>query len=202
MANELYVTADHVAAQLGQTDSSKTALIAGACEAASRRIDGHCGRTFSKTTSDTSRVFHPLTRYAVHIDDCYSITTVKSDTDDDGTYETTWTVTTDYMAEPLNGIRHGLTWPTTKLVAVGTSLFPGARRPTVQVTGKWGWAQLPEQVVSAALQLAIMFYRSPDAPFGTAGIADLGLTRVRMPKVVEEILSDFVVDGTGSPMVA
>jgi len=201
MANELYVTVDYVAAQLGQTDTSRYGLIAGACEAATRRIDGHCGRTFSKTTVDSARVFRPLSAYAVEIDDCYSITTVKTDTADDASFATTWT-TADYVTHPLNAVRHGLTWPTTKLEAVETLTFPCIRRPAVQVTGKWGWAQIPEQVVSAALQLAIMFYRSPDAPFGTAGIADLGLTRVRMPKVVEEILSDFVVGGTGSPMVA
>jgi hypothetical protein len=201
VANELYVSPDYVAAQLGQTDSSRMALIAGACESVSRRIDGHCGRTFSKTTSDTSRVFRPLSEYQVPIDDCYSITTVKTDTADDASFATTW-ATTDYVRHPLNSVRHGHTWPTTKLVAVEASIWPLSRRPSVQVTGKWGWAQIPEQVVSAALQLAIMFYRSPDAPFGTAGIADLGLTRVRMPKVVEEILSDFVVAGTGSPMVA
>jgi hypothetical protein len=201
MANELYVPVDYVAAQLGQTDASRHGLIAGAVEAACRRIDGHCNRTFSKTTADTSRVFRALTPYQVEIDDCYSITTVKTDTGDDAAFATTWP-TTDYVTEPLNGYRHGHAWPTTKLVAVEASIFPASRRPTVQVTGKWGWTRVPEPVISAALQLSIMFYRSPDAPFGTAGIADLGLTRVRMPKVVEEILSDFVVAGTGAPMVA
>jgi hypothetical protein len=201
MANELYVAPDYVAAQLGQTDSSRMALIAGACEAASRRIDGHCGRTFSKSLVDVTRVYRPLSEYQVPIDDFYSITSVKTDTADDASFATTW-ATTDYVRHPLNSVRHGHTWPTTKLVAVESLTFPLSRRPSVQVVGKPGWPQLPEQVISAALQLAIMFYRSPDAPFGTAGIADLGLTRVRMPKVVEEILSDFVVAGTGAPMVA
>jgi hypothetical protein len=201
MANELYVSVDQVAAQLGQTDDSRTGLVAGAIEAACRRIDGHCNRTFSKTTEDSSRVFHPLSPYKVGIDDCYSITTVKTDTGDDAAFATTW-ATTDYVTEPTNRVRRGHAWPITGLVAVESSTFPCSRRPTVQVTGKWGWVQVPEQIVLAALQLSIMFYRSPDAPFGTAGIADLGLTRVRMPKVVEEILSDFVVAGTGAPMVA
>ena len=201
MANELYVSIDHVAAALGQSDTSRGGLVAGAIEAACRRIDGHCNRTFSKTTSDTSRVFHPLSPYRVAINDCYSITSVKTDTADDASFATTW-ATTDYITEPLNRVRHGHAWPITHLVAVESSIWPLSRRPTVQVTGKWGWTQVPEPVVHAALQLSIMFYRSPDAPFGTAGIADLGLTRVRMPKVVEEILSDFVVAGTGAPMVA
>jgi hypothetical protein len=201
VANESYVSVDYVAAQLGQTDTSRHGLIAGAIEAASRRIDGHCGRTFSKTTVDSSRTFRALSPYQVEIDDCYSITTVKTDTGDDAAFATTWT-TADYVTEPLNGVRHGHAWPVTKLVAVESLIFPASRRPTVQVTGKWGWTQIPEPILFATLQLSVMLYRSPDAPFGTAGIADLGLTRVRMPKVVEEILSDFVVAGTGAPMVA
>lgn len=193
MANELYVTADVVSAQLGQTDTSRTAFVSGACEAASRLIDDYCGRTFSKTLVDSSRVYRPDTCAVTYIDDCYSITTLKTDDSDSGTFGTTW-ATTDYVTEPLNGlVRHGLiSWPTDRLVAVASRTFPdGYRRPTVQVTGKFGWSQIPEPVVSAALIMAINIYRSPDAPFGTAGIADIGLTRVRMPQTVKELLNGF-----------
>jgi hypothetical protein len=193
MANELYVTADIVAAQLGQTDTSREAFVAGACEAASRLIDDYCGRTFAKTLTDTSRVYRPDTCSVVYIDDCHSITTVKTDDTDSGTYGTTWAAT-DYVTEPLNGLgRNGLiVWPATRLVAVATRTFPDiSRRPSVQVTGKFGWSQIPESVVSAALIMAINIYRSPDAPFGTAGIADIGLTRVRMPQTVKELLEGF-----------
>jgi len=201
LANKPYVSLEEIAVQLGQTDTSRNGLVVGAIEAACRRIDGHCGRTFSKTTTATARVFYPTSATVVEIDDCCSITSVKTDTADDGGFATTL-ATSEYITEPLNGVRHGHAWPTTKLRTIAPTTFPLVVRPAVQVTGVWGWDQVPEPVILAALQLSVMLYRSPDAPFGTAGIADLGLTRVRMPKIVEEILSDFVVEGTGAPMVA
>lgn len=193
MANEVYVTAEMVAGQLGQTDTTRTGYVAGACEAASRMIDDYCGRNFAKTLEDSERVYRPGSSCVVEIDDCWEITTVKTDTSDSGTFDSTWDAT-DYVTEPLNGYgRNGLVvWPTTRLVAVSSKSFADYhRRPSVQVEGKFGWSQIPEPVISAALIMAINIYRSPDAPFGTAGIADIGLTRVRMPQTVKELLAGF-----------
>ena len=192
MANELYVTAEIVAGQLQQSDASRLGFVGGACEAASRLIDDYCGRSFARTAVDSSRSYRPTSSCMVHIDDCYDITTVETDTSGSGTFDAEWAAS-DYVTEPLNGIVGSgvIVWPTTRLVAVDTRIFPQYLRPTVQVTGKFGWEQVPEQVRSAALILAINIYRSPDAPFGTAGIADLGLTRVRMPQTVKELLDGF-----------
>jgi len=204
MANELYTSAEYVAAILGQTNALRTSLLNSALEAACRRIDGWCGRRFSKDTTPSSRVFYPLTSAVVEIDDCYDVDTVKLDTGDSGTFGTTL-ATTDWQTRPLNGVgpSRGTGWPATRIDAVGSTAFPcGHARPPVQVTGSWGWAAVPEPIAQAAVQLTIMLYRSPDAPFGTAGIADIGLTRVRMPQTVVELLSDYVRDGTGGVLVA
>lgn len=200
-----YVTVQQVADQLGgQSLADRLQFVAAAVDAATRRIDGYCGRTFSADSVATPRIYWPVRTTEVWIDDAWSITAVKSDTTGDGTYAETW-ATTDYLTLPVNGVGHdGRTgWPTRKLRAVDTRTFRvGTAIPSVQVTAKWGWTAVPEPVESACLQLAIMIYRSPDAPFGTAGIADLGLTRVRMPQTVKELLSDYVLGGSGGAWVA
>lgn len=201
MPNMDYVTVDLVAAQIDRIDSSKSLEIGNAITAASRRIDGHCGRRFYADAAPSSRLFRSLTNCLVIIDDCSDVDTVKTDTGGDGTFATTWTAA-DYITLPYNGVGHNgeSGWPVTGIYAVETlDFYTGDRRPQIQVTGTWGWATVPDLVKQACLQLAIMYYRSPDAPFGTTGIADLGITRVRMPQTVKEMLADYAIGGTAVP---
>lgn len=100
---------------------------------------------------------------------------VATDDNDDGTFETTWTITVDFQVEPLNAAAAGEPW--TRLVAIGPRWFPRLEhRAGVQVTAKFGWpgGTPPAPVKHAVLIQASRLWKRKDAPFGVAGSAELG----------------------------
>lgn len=160
---------------------------------ASRMVDGICGRRFDDLGSASARVFHPLNSYEVVIDDCSSISTVKTDDGDDGTYGTTW-ASGDWQAYPLNGVGDdGQTgWPYTRIVAIESRTFPTRnRRTSVQVTAQWGWAAVPAAVESATYLIANRLFEERKAPFGTVGSAEFGALPIRDQRTVMKLLGPY-----------
>lgn len=167
-----------------------------ALNSASRHVEEFCRRQFNKadTPSPTARVFEPLSNWRTQVDDFYTTTglVVKTDEDDDGVFEKTWTSPTDYELRPLNGVHNGLAgFPYWSVRAVGTLCFPRSRRATVQVTADWGWSAVPAPVKEATLILAEEIWKMKDAPFGVAGFGDFGSIRVRDNPKVQSLLSDY-----------
>lgn len=117
-----------------------------AINAGSRRVDSFCGRRFYADSTATARVFvAPRHRVRFLVDDFHTTTglVVKTDDDEDGTFESTWTIATDFQVAPWNQI-HSATGETCayyELVPTGTRTFPVSYEglPRVQVTAKWGW---------------------------------------------------------------
>lgn len=141
--------------------------------AASRMIDGWLdpagSRHFWKTTSPVARVFFPLNRYLL-LPGFIANTTglvVKTDDNGDGTFETTWTVGTDYQAQRLD-VAEG---PCSRLVAVGAKGFPvNGRRQSVEVTtAEWGCDGIPDLARQSAQILAIALYKSKSFTGGSIG---------------------------------
>lgn len=151
-----------------------------AIEAASRMIEAECRRKFTPDTSATARMFYPLTSTVVFVDDVSSTSglVVKTDPGDDGTYDVT-VASTDYQLEPLNGTRDGITWPYTTIIAVESTTWPSTRRPSVQVTAKWGWPTVPTDIEQACLVQSVALFKAADAPFGATGTIDGGVLRIR-----------------------
>lgn len=153
-----------------------------AVEAASRAIDNYCGRRFYADGAATARLYRPVSAGWLDVDDISTTTSlaVKTDENDDATFEITWTVATDCQLEPLNGVGpSGEAWPYTRIVAVGVYEFPTANdHAAAQVTAKWGWTTAPEPVQQACLQLSAEMWKRKDAPFGVAGVGDFGVLRV------------------------
>lgn len=171
------------------TDSEDDARLIMACDAATSMIQAHCDRQFIADTTATARVFVASTPWVTMIDDISTTTdlVVKTDEDDDGVFETTWS-TSDYQLEPLNGKLGGQDWPYTKIRAVESREFPfDYGRALVEVTARWGWATtdatnvnyLPSAVVQAAQIQATSLYKSAEAPLGIAGFGDIGIMRLR-----------------------
>lgn len=187
-----YATLAELKTQLGITDAVDDTPLGAALTAASRAVDEHCGRKFSAAAS-SSRVYEARWSDLLYVDDIASLTglAVKTDDDDDGTFETTWTVTTDFVAGPPNAIADGL--PVTRLAAVGSKRFPASVRPTVEVTASFGWAAVPAQVKTATLIKAARLFRRKDTPEGVAGTGEFGVVRITSEDVdVKALLAPLV----------
>jgi hypothetical protein len=168
-------------------------LLARAVNAASRGIDMYCsggvkdmGRRFWRDAAVTTRRFRTDDASQVWCLDVSGLTglVVKTDDDDDGVYETTWTINTDFVMEPLDVDQvaagdTGVPYAFWMITAVGNRVFPVyLRRPGVQVTAKFGWSTVPDEVHTATIILATKFFKRKDAPFGVAGFSDLGAVRI------------------------
>lgn len=171
-----------------------------AINSASRAIGRWCGRQFYDAGSASARRFVGRDAYCLVVDDFHTTTglVIKTDENDDGTFEVTWT-SSDYELEPIDGVQDGMPgWPYQKIHAVGSYTFPiptglGARRYTVEVTARWGWSSVPDDVVQAALQVSAELYRRGSAPFGIAQTVEFGPIRLASDTVraVSSLLHDF-----------
>lgn len=158
-------------------DTADDTTLTMALDSASQQIDAFTDRVF---TADGS----PVTRYYTATDsgrldvDPISTTTglvVATDENGDGTYETTWTINTDFRLEPVNASVTGDPW--TRIVGLGTRLFPSLQyRPGVSVTARFGWpgGTAPAAVKHACLLQAARTWKRKDAPFGVAGSVEFG----------------------------
>lgn len=168
---------------LGITDTVDDTTIAFAVAAANRAVVEYCGRTFTRTTSgqETARVYRPTDHQIVYVDDFWQTTNlvVKQDTTDNGSYDETWVINTDFVVEPLNGLVHGQATPYYRLRAVGNRWWRETRRPTVQVTATWGWSAIPDPVTQATLIKGARIFKRKNSPEGVlGGFADFGAVRV------------------------
>ena len=191
-----YVTLAEVKQALRITDNIDDDILALSVEAASREIDGFTERQFFQATE--TRVFIPRDSFTVEIDDLTTLTELKTASIGKA-FDITWTET-DYQLEPVNGIAGGITSPATRIRAVGDFVFPTFEpnnvnhyQATVQVTGTFGWPEIPTAVKQAALLLTLRQYRRYDSPLGVAGMDDLGVA-IRVGRIdpdVEKLLMPF-----------
>lgn len=173
----LYATTAQVKAALRITDSVDDTLISLAGSAASELIDGYVGRTFG--TASATRYFAATDPWVLQVDDLAgTAVTVTSSSGVDGTYDVAWT-TADYQLEPLNGRSAGLSWPYTRLRAIGDYQWPYDRgEASVAITGVWGFPSVPAAVVQAAILQTSRLFKRFESPLGVAGGNEFGAMRV------------------------
>jgi hypothetical protein len=191
-----YVTVAELRGWLGIGDAADDALLSQAVDTAAAWIDEYCGETFVVPTAATARLFHADGWNLVRVDTFASTTglVVATDDNDDGTAETTWTITTDYILEDANGRTVGeAQGPYRSIRAVGARSFPcsSSGRPLVSVTARWGWPATPAPVKQAAYVLAAEQWKQKDAPFGVAAFGEFGALRVRANPVVAQLLAPY-----------
>lgn len=189
------------AARIPTGDTLDDDLLEVSIEAASREIDSYCERVFYQTGSagtPVARVYIPEDLFVVQTDDIISVTTLKTDSNGDGTFDQTW-ASSDYQLEPLNGIAGGITTPFTRIRAVGTFLFPtyeprnvDANQASVQVTGVFGFASIPTAVKQACIISSLRLYKRLESPTGVLGFGDVGVVRVgRVDPDVERLIGPY-----------
>lgn len=190
-----YCTLAELRTQLGDTGSAlSTELLERAINATSRAIDRHVGypaRRFWLDSSATAREYYPDLTDLVWVDDIGSTTglVVETDTSGDGTWATSWTIGTDFLLEPRNVDASASTaYAWWRVKAIGTKTFPvSSIRPTLRVTAKFGWSEVPVDVTEACLLKATSLFERRKAPFGVAGFGEFGVVRItrRDPDVVD-----------------
>ena len=184
------------------TDSIDDTLLELSIESASREIDSYTERVFYQTGSEgtpVARKYVPQDLYVVETDDIISVTTLKTDSNGDGTFDTTFDAS-DFQLEPLNGLAGGIETPFTRIRAVGTYLWPtyeprnvDANQASVQVTGVFGFATVPTAVRQACILSALRQYKRYESPTGVLGFSDLGAVRVgtKLDPDVERMIQPY-----------
>ena len=180
------------ALDIPSSDTASDANLELAIESASRQIDSHCERVFY-LTSGATRVFTPSDYDFCEIDDLVSLTSLRTSTDTDGSFDQLWTPSSNYQLEPLNGRAGGISTPYTSIRAVGDLVFPvNGQEATVQVVGNFGWTATPTDIKMACVILSSRLWKRFDSPLGVAGFGEMGALRVsRFDPDIEALVNPY-----------
>lgn len=195
-----YATLAELKSRLGIGDTSDDTRLTSALNTASRGIEKECRRQFNDAGTASARMFYPRSGCLTKVDDFHTTVSaatgliVATDQGDDGTYETTWS-DTDFFLEPLGGVSDGESgWPYWRIRAVNKYFPVCTRRPSLQLTARWGWAAVPDPIKEACLVLASEIFKLKDAPFGVAGYGDYGPVRVRQNPIACQMIAPYKRD--------
>lgn len=193
-----YTTRADVKASLGIPTGSTgdDDQIDAAIAAAEALINNYTGRTF--VAAEATRVYLPRTASILDLDDLSTVTTgltVKTDEDQDGTFETTLTLGVDFVAvgnsapyRQLTNVNRG--WP--------LSLYG---RPTIEITGLFGYASaVPANIKQAALLMSCRLFQRKASPLGfqAGAISEFGPVRIsRTDPDVAALLQGAKIFGVG-----
>jgi hypothetical protein len=155
------------------SDTADDAVLEAIVESVSRAIDDFCGRRFYAATE--TRYYTARKSRRLLVDDLLSITTLKTDDDADGTYETTWAAT-DYNLAPYNAQLAPVPEPYWEIEVSenGDYWFPTGTIKGVQVVGSWGFsATTPDVINRSCLFQVAQEFRTRHAPLGIQGSGDM-----------------------------
>jgi Phage gp6-like head-tail connector protein len=181
-----YATLTQIKAYMSISDNTDNDLLEDLVESASRSIDRIANRRFYLDATASARLYRAYSDIFVYVDDIGTTSSlvVQTDSNGNGTYAKTLTLNQDYILDPLTASSLGR--PFTQLTMVSNTetwpIFPGLTqnglRPGVQVTARWGWPSVPDDINMACLILTADLYKRKDAPGGILGLGDLGVVRM------------------------
>lgn len=192
-----YCTLAELKAALRISDSTDDVLLENTIEAASRRIDGYCGRYFYQQNA-VLKVFARNELVVFLRDDLVSVTTLAADTSGDQTFVTTFTANTDFALEPYNAALLGI--PYNRITAVGGKTFPIFTIPPipgVKITGVFGYPSVPDDVREACVLLAARGFARYNSALGVVGFADMAVQVRAVDPDVRDYLNRYVKMGIG-----
>lgn len=178
----VYVTADALKSSLSMDGFTfADADIAQQLATASRAVDMVCDRRFYllDPSNDQVRYYTPLRPVTQEIDDLVGLTSLATDQDGDGVFETTWELHTDFELAPDNADLDGRPWERIVLKQRSRSQFPVGMPRSVEVTGSFGWTTVPDGVVTLTAILASrLLQRVRMAPFGVVAMGVENAARI------------------------
>lgn len=175
-----YATLAELKSYLKIEDSMEDTLLEHIVEAASRSIDRIANRRFYLDSSASARTYRPSDLLRVFVDDFGSTSglIVKTDPNSAGVYQTTLVVNTDFITEPVNAAAKGRPWNYITIVSGESFSLPTNYRPQVEVTARWGWPSVPDDINQATLILSADLYKRKDSIGGVLGLSELGAIRM------------------------
>lgn len=183
MATAGYISAADLKSYIGLTGSGQDTNISNSITAASRQIDRICNRRFWQDSSAQVKTFTPVSNIYLEVPDISTTTglIVKLDTTDDGSYDKTLTINTDFIVMPTNptllGTGSGEHEPYNEIRILNTrssERFDPSIINNVQVTAKYGFAVVPEAVEQATRIQALRLFKRKDTPFNVFGNDETG----------------------------
>ena len=169
-----YASLSQFKAAVGITDTTDDAALQNVLDATDTLIDLYCDRKTGFGTASETRYYTAEDYQYVLTDDLVSVTTLQTDDDANGTYETTWTSGTDFVLAPRNAALDGFPYTEIDTSVTWPRNFPKDVYLGVKVTGVFGFPAVPSAVVQAEIIQAGAVWNSRTAPFGVIGSADLG----------------------------
>jgi hypothetical protein len=197
-----YCTVDQVREELSDDgEALSEALLEKAVNAASRAVDKWTGRRFWQDAEPVARRYRPTTHGVAYVDDISTTDglLVKTGTGTDWASVPAWTLDTDFELGPENADADGGAYAWWRLTPVsGRYFFCGYRQSTLQVTARFGWSEVPDQVMEATILRAVSIFKRKEAPYGVADFGEFGPVRItRRDPDVMDLLMPFQ-----KPMVA
>jgi hypothetical protein len=175
-----YITLAGLKNYLKIDDSVEDTLLEQIIESASRSIDRIANRRFYLDGSASARTYRPVGNMRVIVDDIGTTTglILKTDPNSSGVYQTTFTLNSDYIVEPTNALAKGR--PINYLTIVGGTAMslPVNYWPQVEVTARWGWPSVPDDIEQATYILSADLYKRKDSIGGVLGLSELGAIRM------------------------
>ena len=174
-----YATLAQVKSALRITDAIDDNLLNTAIDAASRWVDGYCGRSFVAASGTATRDYVPTGRMEpLFVDDLTDVVSIKIDEDLDRTFSTTL-APIDFQLEPVNSLSFANPYPYTRIRPQEDGYWPTSfGRATVRVEATFGWPAVPDAVREATILQASRLFTRLDSPLGVAGFGDMGAMRV------------------------
>jgi len=169
-----YATLAQFKAAVGITDSTDDTALQAVLDATDTLIDLYCDRKTGFGTASETRYYTAEDYEYCLTDDLVSVTTLQTDDDANGTYETTWTSGTDYVLAPRNAALDGFPYTEIDTSVTWPRNFPKDVYLGVKVVGVFGFPSVPAAVTQAEIIQAGAVWNSRTAPFGVIGSADLG----------------------------
>lgn len=181
-----YATLTQFKAAVGITDTADDTALQNVLDATDTLIDLYCDRKTGFGTASETRYYTPENLNYVLVDDLVSVTTLQTDDNADGTYETTWSSSTDYKLAPINAALDGWPYDIIETSVTAPRSFPKNVYLGLKLVGVFGFPSVPAAVTQAAIIQANAVWSSRTAPFAVVGSVDLGgilrMTRALHPE--------------------
>lgn len=204
MAHTQYVDKEDLKAYIGLSGSGQDNNIDNAINAACRQIDAICDRYFYQDETVNAKYYSPTNDFFLFTDDISTTTglVVQLDTTDNGTYDTTLTLETDFTLKPYNPKTYQIgnttyNWPYTEIEILATrssERFDRLIQKNVKIQAKFGFPKIPEAISQATLIQATRLWKRKDTPFNVYGNEQTGTIELfnKMDPDAKELIKGYI----------